>query len=502
MTRSPLALLILLLAVALPASAAAQMTEAQRNHKLGQAWQWMEAGSLDKADAAFKEVLADPQGKMLAEVHYGVAAVWWQKRNAMAAYQRLVEAAAQANSPGWDAGEGKLWDARIKSRVAFIEKNFTAIKMKAESSKIVAPLADPSPKDPMILEFTNAMTKSVAETVADGTSTLWMFLPNGQYWVGDDLVLAEDGEMDASRAGTWLLPKRTGAAKAKFEQRQKALADGRSPAAELAAGGTGTGKDPKEPKEKDPKTPKEPKEPKAPVEMTHRAFAFGFQGGLAPTRALSGVDASVAADWTLGAQLEGRLALPPSILALAVGASWKLLPVNGCRLVPTRGHLAAVHVGPALQLPLSGPAFLSVDAVVRGGLLVGGRSSEDRQACSNTIVTGDAEAGSVARGAKVTSDGKTGVVTMADLGWSGRGGAIGGELAAGLVLDGGGPIAFGVQLVFTYDHIIPTLPADGLETVWIRDPSDGSITALTKGAAASAAAMGRMQAGLRLRLLL
>jgi hypothetical protein len=492
--RSPLALVVLLIVMALPASAAAQMTVDQRNHKLGQAWQWMEAGSLDKADAAFKEVLADPKGKMLAEVHYGVAVVWWQKRNAMAAYQRLVDAAGQVNAPGWDAGEGKLWDARIKSRVAFIEKNFTAIKMKAESTKIVAPLADPSPKDPMILEFTNAMTKSVAETVAEGTSTLWMFLPNGQYWVGDDLLMAEDGEMDASRAGTWQLPKRTGAAKAKFESRQKTLAAGRSPAAELAAGGAA-----KEPKEKEPKKPKEPKEP---VEMTHRAFAFGFQGGLAPTRALSGVDASVAADWTLGAQLEGRLALPPSILALAVGASWKLLPVNGCRLSPTRGHLAAVHVGPALQLPISGPAFLSVDAVVRGGLLVGGRSSGDRQACATAIVTGDAEAGSVARGAKVTSDGKTGVLTMADLGWTGRGGAIGGELAAGLVLDGGGPMAFGVQLVFTYDHIIPTLPGDAPETVWIRDASDGSITALTSGAAASAAAMGRMQAGLRLRLLL
>ncbi len=498
MNRSPLILIVLLAALVLPATASAQMTVEERNLKLAQAWQWMEAGSLDKADAAYKEVLADPNGQLLAEVHYGLAAVWWQKRNAMAAYQRLLEASAQENTPGWDAGEGNLWNSRIRSRVDFIAKNFTAVKMKADSKTIVPPLADPSPKDPTIREFTDALTAGVAEATEEGTTTLWMFVPNGQYWVGDDLMLADDGEMDPSRAITWVLPKRTGAAKAAFESRQAALAEGRSPAAELAAAAAGK-KAPKEPKRGT--EPKDPKQAKEPAELVHRAFAFGVQGGLAPTRSLTGLDASVAADWTVGVQIEGRLPLPPPILALAIGGSWKVLPVNGCSVQPTRAHLAAVHAGPALQLPLGGPASLSIDAVVRGGLLVGGRTTADRQACATALQAEDSETGGVSRGAKITSDGKTGVLTMADLGWNGRGGAIGGELAAGVVLDGGGPVAFGVQLVFAYDHLIPTL-GEGPEAIWIRDPTDGSITSLTRGAAASSAAMGRMQAGLRIRLLL
>lgn len=497
MIRTRITVLCVLVALLIPAAAQARMTKEERNLKLSQAWQWMEAGSLDKADAAFKEVLADEQGHLIAEVHYGLAAVWWQKRNAMASYQRLVEAEMLIGSYQWDAGEGDSWNGRIRARIDYIQKNFTVVKFKAESKSIIPPLADPPPRDPLVLEFTDQITSSIPEAVADGSSTLWMFVPNGQYWVGDELKMAESGEMDSSKAETWVLPKRTGAARASFDERVAAIAEGRSPAQELADAKTETG-DPKGGTE-----PKGGKEPKGPApEVVHRAFAFGVQGGLAPTRALSGVDATVAADWSFGVMAEGRLPLPPPILAIAVGASWKLLPVNGCRVQPTRGHLAALHVGPALQLPLSGPASLSVDAVFRGGYLIGGRSPAERQSCSDAIVASEEEAGAVSRGAKVSADGATGTLSLTDLDWQGRAAAVGGELAAGVVLDGGGPIAFGVQLVFTYDHLIPSLPADGAETVWVRDPATGAVSSLSKGQAASAAAMGRMQAGLRIRLLL
>lgn len=495
-----LAPLLFALTLLVPALAQAQMTPEQRNLKLSQAWQWMEAGSLDKADTAFKEVLADDQGHLIAEVHYGLAAVWWQKRNAMASYQRLVEATQLMGAFNWDAGEGNLWDARIKSRITYVEKNFTVIKMKAEAKTVIPPLADPPPKDPLLREFTDQMTTNVADSVADGTSTLWMFLVNGQYWLGEELKQVDGGEMDSSKAETWTLPRRTGAAKSSFESKQQAIADGRSPAAELADGTAS--KDGKEtPKKDDKEKPKKDKPPKGDVEIVHRAFAFGFQGGLAPTRALDGLDESVAADWTIGAMAEGRLPLPPPILSIAVGASWKLLPVNGCRVQPTRGHLAALHVGPALQLPLSGPANLSIDAVFRGGYLIGGRSPAERASCADAITASESAAGAVERGAKVTADGTSGTLSLSDLGWQGRAGAVGGELAAGLVLDGGGPIGFGVQLVFTYDHLIPTLPGGG-ETVWIRDPTTGAVSSVPKSAAGAAASMGRMQAGLRLRLLL
>ena len=500
MNRAPFIALWAALVLLVPSVAAAQMSQDERNLTLSQAWQWMEAGSLDKADAAFKEVLADPQGSLLAEVHYGLAAVWWQKRNAMASYQRLTEAAASQKTIGWDAGEGSLWNARIQSRIDFINKNFTVVKLKADSKTIIPPLADPPSRDPLIREFTDMMTENVAVSVAEGTSTLWLFLPNGQYWLGDALIVVNSGEMDSSKAKTWVLPKRTGANKASFERRQEEIAAGRSPAEEFAkAKAAKGGKGGTEPK---PGEATAGNEPKGEVEVVHRGFAFGVQGGLAPTRQLTGLDESVAADWTLGVMAEGRLPLPPPVLAIAVGASWKLLPVNGCRVQPTRGHLAAVHVGPALQLPIGGPASLSVDAVFRGGFLVGGRSPLERQQCSEAIVAGDGEAGAVGRGAKVTANGSTGVLALTDLGWEGRAGAVGGELAAGLVLDGGGPIGVGVQLVFGYDHLIPVLPGDGPETVWIRDPSTGSVTSMTRGAAGSAAAMGRMQAGLRIRLLL
>ena len=84
MIRTRITVLCVLVALLIPAAAQARMTKEERNLKLSQAWQWMEAGSLDKADTAFKEVLADEQGHLIAEVHYGLAAVWWQKRNAMA----------------------------------------------------------------------------------------------------------------------------------------------------------------------------------------------------------------------------------------------------------------------------------------------------------------------------------------------------------------------------------------------------------------------------------
>lgn len=466
--------------LALPGTAFAQTTD--WTPVLGKAWTWMEAGALDRADAAFKEVVADPQGRMVAEAYFGLAAVWWQKRNALASYQRLMEAQKLSENMGWDAGKDGTWDQRIEQRVQYIERNFTVVKLRATSRASVAPLADPRPSDPLIRQFATGVGPNVVEALGEGNLVQWLMLPNGTYWVGDDLKTLDGGEMNSSRALEWQLDHGS-RARGVYKDRVEVIEAGGSLAKDFVANAS------------DPSSPSSA----TVIEVAHRSFGVGVQGGLAMTRVFDGMSGDVAPDWTLGLHLEGRLALPPPILALSVSGGWKVLPVNGCRATPTRAHLISLGVGPSVQVPLNSNASLGLDVAVRGGLALGGRSDGARLSCLEKLAEG--EAGAVMRGASATSGEVSATYALADIGWRGRAGSVGGELAVGPVLDSGGALAFSVQLLLGYDHLIPILPGDAPETVYLRDSGTGDVAAITRGQAVSAAAMGRFQAGVRARVL-
>jgi len=473
----------LLAALLLLAPAGAWAQGKDFTNKLSQAWTWMEAGALDRADGAFKEVVADQDGRLLAEAYFGLAAVWWQKRNAMASYQRLLEAKDLRGTMGWNAGKGGTWDQRIDSRMNYIERNFTVVKLRAQTRSSVPPLADPRPSDPLLRDFATRLGENVEGGLNEGSLVQWLMLPNGTYWVGNDLKELSGGEMDPSRALEWELT-RGARAKSDYKDRWAMLEAGKSPAKQATKAGTG-----------DPST----RSTDSVVEVMHRPIGIAIQGGLTPTRTLDELNPDITGDWQVGVQLEGRLALPPPILALSVSGGWKMLPVNGCRAAPTRGHLVSLGVGPSLQLPLASNLSLGADVAFRGGLMFGGRSDAARLACVEKL--SELEDGAVVRGALATSGDVSGTYGLADLGWQGRAGALGGELAVGPIIDNGGLLAFSVQLHVGYDHLIPILPGDAPETVYLRDPTTGGTAAISRGAAVSAGAMGRMQLGARVRVL-
>ena len=480
MSRSLRVLAALCVLLILPGTSFAQTSDF--TPLLGKAWTWMEAGALDRADAAFKEVVADPKGRMVAEAYFGLAAVWWQKRNALASYQRLMEAQQLSKNMGWDAGKDGNWDQRIEQRVRYIQRNFTVVKLRATSRASAAPLADPRPSDPLIREFATGVGPNVAEALREGNLVQWLMLPNGTYWVGTELKTLGGGEMDSSRALEWRLDHGS-RAKSTYKERVAVIDAGGSPAKDLAGNGS------------DPST-----DPNANVvKVVHRSFGLAVQGGLAMTRVFDGPNGGVAPDWALGLQIEGRLALPPPILALSVSGGWKMLPVNGCRAAPTRAHLISLGVGPSVQVPLSSVASLGLDAAVRGGLAFGGRTDAARLGCVEKL--SDVDDGAVVRGASATSGDVTATYALADIGWQGRAGSLGGELAVGPVFDSGSSVGFSVQLLLGYDHLIPILHADSPETVYLRDSETGEVATITRGQAVSAAAMGRFQAGARVRVL-
>ncbi len=220
----------------LPSLGSAQGTTKVRQ-LLGQGWTFLEAGNLRKAEESFAAAFEDPVGRSSAEVYYAVAAVWWERRNAMAAYMWLSDAGkAGKESLTWDGGPGGEWDQRIESRRRYVEANFTVVKLRApKRGKPLPPLADPTPNDPLLREFTDRLPTVVEEGVEADVAVQWVLLPNGTYWIGEELVDLSGGELDASKAASWDLPADRGKAKAAYAVRVAALAEGRSMAREAGA---------------------------------------------------------------------------------------------------------------------------------------------------------------------------------------------------------------------------------------------------------------------------
>jgi hypothetical protein len=198
-------------------------------------WTYKEAGSLRQAEESFTAALETPAGRNSAEVYYAIAALWWERRNAMAAYMWLSDAEkASRDSYAWDSGPDGEWDHRIEARRRYIENNFTVIKLRApKRGKPLAPLADPRPTDPLLAEFTETVSRVVEEGVEAKVSVQWVLLPNGTYWVGEELIMLDSGELEPSRAESWDLPKDGGAARRAYEERLAALERGESMAIAL-----------------------------------------------------------------------------------------------------------------------------------------------------------------------------------------------------------------------------------------------------------------------------
>jgi hypothetical protein len=201
---------------------------------LGQGWTFLEAGNLTRAEAAFTAAFEDPVGRNSAEVYYAIAAVWWERRNAMAAYMWLSDSSkARKDSFTWDGGPGDEWDQRIDARQRYVESNFTVIKLRSpKRGKPLPPLADPTPQDPLLREFTDRLPRVVDEGVEAKMAVHWVLLPNGTYWIGEELVELGGGQLDPTKAASWELPADRGKAKSAYAERFAALEEGRSMAGE------------------------------------------------------------------------------------------------------------------------------------------------------------------------------------------------------------------------------------------------------------------------------
>lgn len=235
MNRFHLPLLLIVGSLLLgPTSAVAQSGDDVRQ-LLGQGWTYLEAGNLSKAEQSFQKAFESPVGRNTAEVYYAVAAVWWERRNAMAGYMWLSDAGKAAReSFTWDGGPGSEWDQRIEARRRFIEGNFTVIKLRSpKRGKPLPPLADPPPADPLLRDFTDRLASVVDEGVEAKVAVQWVMLPNGTYWVGDELKDLSGGELDPSKAASWELLVDRGKDRKAHADRLAALASGESRAREL-----------------------------------------------------------------------------------------------------------------------------------------------------------------------------------------------------------------------------------------------------------------------------
>jgi len=201
---------------------------------LGAGWTFMEAGNFRKAEESFKAAFATPEGKNAAEVYYAIAALWWERRNAMASYMWLSDAEkASRGSFNWDGGPDGEWDQRIEQRRGYIQRNFGAVRLRSPSRGApLAPLIDPAPTDPLLAEFSDNLPTVIAEGVAEKVAVQWVLLPSGDYWVGDEIMQLPAGQLEAGKAPAWELAKDTGKSRKVYEGRVAAIEGGMSPAAE------------------------------------------------------------------------------------------------------------------------------------------------------------------------------------------------------------------------------------------------------------------------------
>jgi len=235
--RSPTPILVALALLLAPAPAQGARAELPPElvDVVGQGWIFLESGNLEKALGRFTDAYETDVGKDYAEVYYSLAMVWWERRNALASLRWLDEAVkARKDRFTWKRGPNKDWDRRIDGRRRYILRNFTVVKLRApDRSAGLPPLADPPPRDPLLRQFTDHVAQIVSNAHRDGVYNLWALLPNGTYWVGDDLLRHGGGETDMTKAVEWELPSDRNPLRKSFNRRTTAIADGASEAAAI-----------------------------------------------------------------------------------------------------------------------------------------------------------------------------------------------------------------------------------------------------------------------------
>lgn len=219
---------ILACLLAAPAWSAEPVGDAPADHvrELAHGWTFFEAGNLARAEDAFTRAYETTAGRTKAELYYGLSAVWWERRNALAAYDWLVQAKRLATEQPWafDAGEDGVWLRRAEGRRRWIERNFTVVKLKLPSARALPPLADPPPADPLLRKFTDGIDKAVIDAYEAGARTVWLLLPNGTYFVDGAQRVLGGGEMAAHKAETWELVGDRGSSRKARDERVEALA--------------------------------------------------------------------------------------------------------------------------------------------------------------------------------------------------------------------------------------------------------------------------------------
>lgn len=209
---------------------------AEASRQLGQGWTWLQAGNLRKAEETFRALADTPEGTNNAEVHYAMAAVWWERHDARAAWSWLKQGQdAALGSHTWNPGVDGRWSRRIDERLSYIRARFSVRKLlPADRGTSLPPLADPPPADPVLRAFTDSLPDLVRENEeAAAGNAMWMLIPNGSYWLGDHLEWHEGGELDASRAEEWQLVSASGDALESYERRVVVIGEGGSEARAL-----------------------------------------------------------------------------------------------------------------------------------------------------------------------------------------------------------------------------------------------------------------------------
>jgi len=209
---------------------------AEASRQLGQGWTWLQAGNLRKAEDTFRALADTPEGQNLAEVHYAMSVVWWERHDARASWSWLKQGQdAALGSHEWNPGEGGRWSRRIDERLNYIQARFSVRKLRPPArGTAIPPLADPPPADPVLRLFTDALPGLVAENedAAPGNA-MWLLIPNGSYWLGDRLEWHDGGELDASNAEEWQLVPASGGALDNYERRVAVIEEGGSEARAL-----------------------------------------------------------------------------------------------------------------------------------------------------------------------------------------------------------------------------------------------------------------------------
>ncbi len=478
-------LLTLLLLLMVPSWAAAQAPadlpseDPEVVQLLANGWHYLEAHQLSQAEQAFKQAIEHPRGKSVAEVHFGLAAVWWDRGNAMASYLRLQESRqAAANDFAWDPGPDGEWDRRIAVRMDFIERNFTAVRLQFQSgSSAVPPLADPPPADPLLRRIAEGVGRVVDEALEADARNIWLALPNGTWWVGDELKTLQGGELNASKAVSWLLPRDAGRAARVYRERTDAIARGESPAKARLEGSPSAAT----------------RQQTAGMLADPHLEVYAAGGGVTTPRrgdGTAGAAAGLAGHLSFGVTLP----LKGEALGLSVGISAANLPVSGCATSQIRSSVFAFGLGIRLARPVGPGAWLAghIGGHVGGGLADMGPRL--RQVC----VDSRAEDGELAFGARLSDGDASGVASFSALGWRGGSMAVGPDADFGVLASpAGARVLIGLSVFARHDQVFAVLDE---QTAWFVD-GDGKLASTELGALSGAASMARLQFGLRLRYL-